>query len=367
MVKKQWSDLDFGGAIRSAHDLASDALRTIDINSIIPSKFDKFEVTYNGSNLPTNVKYFINEGFSTSRLTLVGDTAGSLNSKYFLVNSGNNELKYYVWYNVNSLGVDPAIAGRTGVMVSLNTNDHAYVVALATKLTLDSLGDFYLEVAQATVVIRTLVEGFTDDIDVDSTGFTQLHTDNGKSTLIANITLTYVGNNPVYLDQELKGYKLNVYTGKFELKPELALPVGQQTMANSTPVVIASDQSPIQVTVVSSSVTQNVTINYTETTGIAAGITTNIGTYTVPAGKTAVLQKIFVSGENVSKYTILLNGNAINTKRTNYTNLNEVFDFLVNNSDGYILSAGDILLVKVLHDRPTPSDYETTIEMILRG
>lgn len=366
MSKKQWSDLDFGGAIRSSHDLNSDALRIIDINTIIPSKYDKFDVTYNGSNLPTNVKYYINQSFSTSRLTVVSDISGSLNSKYFLLNSGNNENKYYVWYDVDATGTDPLIADRIGVKVDISENDHAYVVALATKQALGVLGDFYLEVAQDTLAIKTLTEGFVDDIDVVSTGFTQIHTENGKSLLIANLDITYNGSNPVYLEQELIGYKFNVFTGKFELKPELALPVGQETMDNSTSVVIASDQSPIPVAI-TTAITQNVTLTETEVTAIAAGITTIIGTYTVPAGKSAILQKIFVSGENVSKYQVLLNGSPINTKRTNYTNLNETFDFLVNNSDGYILNAGDVITVNTIHNRPNVSDYESTIEMILRG
>lgn len=39
---------------------------------------------------------------------------------------------YYVWYLVESFGVDPAIAGRTGIQVNLNGNETAFEVARKT-------------------------------------------------------------------------------------------------------------------------------------------------------------------------------------------------------------------------------------------
>jgi hypothetical protein len=70
----------------------------------------------------------------------IADIAGSLNSKYFRIDSFT--VPYYVWYNINSLGVDPSAAnvGRTGVEIAAATGATAAAVATATKAVLDAVG-----------------------------------------------------------------------------------------------------------------------------------------------------------------------------------------------------------------------------------
>src|ERR1700733_2564833 len=48
-------------------------------------------------------------------ITTVADVSGSLNSTYFTVYSAGNLQGFYVWFNINSAGVDPAPAGLTGI------------------------------------------------------------------------------------------------------------------------------------------------------------------------------------------------------------------------------------------------------------
>lgn len=69
---------------------------------------------------------------ASSNITLVADSSGSLNSTYFTFGSANDAYLYYVWYNINSAGVDPAIAGRTGIQVTGATNATAATLATAT-------------------------------------------------------------------------------------------------------------------------------------------------------------------------------------------------------------------------------------------
>lgn len=59
-------------------------------------------------------------------ITCSGDTAGSLNSKYFFLTSSNNN--YYVWLN-NGTGVDPMISGYTGIEVPYSNNDNDIGIA----------------------------------------------------------------------------------------------------------------------------------------------------------------------------------------------------------------------------------------------
>lgn len=72
-------------------------------------------------------------------VTAVADVASSLNSDYFtfhapqsLVNSDYTAESFYVWYDVNSAGTDPAVAGHTGIEVDIAVGATAAQVAAAT-------------------------------------------------------------------------------------------------------------------------------------------------------------------------------------------------------------------------------------------
>jgi hypothetical protein len=73
-------------------------------------------------------------------VTTTADVSGSLNSTDWYINSEGNVTQYYVWYNVNGAGVDPAVGGKTGIPVALATNAPAATVATATKAALDGVG-----------------------------------------------------------------------------------------------------------------------------------------------------------------------------------------------------------------------------------
>lgn len=104
---------------------------------------------------------YTSTALAAQTVALVADVSGSLNSKYFLLNSGNNVNLYYVWFNINSAGVDPTIAGRTGIQVSGATNASASTLgtALATAVgAVDSSNDFSTS-GTSTVTITNKVAG----------------------------------------------------------------------------------------------------------------------------------------------------------------------------------------------------------------
>ena len=82
-----------------------------------------------------------------TEITCGADVAKSLQNKYFLINSPLHA--YYVWFNVNSEGVDPGIAdalittplltGKQGVEVALATGANALVVQDAAETMLSPL------------------------------------------------------------------------------------------------------------------------------------------------------------------------------------------------------------------------------------
>lgn len=110
---------------------------------------------------------------STS-VTAVADVAGSLKSKYFLLSSANDTVKYYVWYD-NGSGVDPAVSGRTGIHVTYTNGASASTIASLTKTALDAVSGKWTTVASGAQLTITdqAVGPATDAADgTAATGFT---------------------------------------------------------------------------------------------------------------------------------------------------------------------------------------------------
>jgi hypothetical protein len=66
-------------------------------------------------------------------ITTVADSAGSLNSTFWTFRIAGNITGYYVWYNINSAGVDPAPAGLAAIAVAGATNATASTLGGATR------------------------------------------------------------------------------------------------------------------------------------------------------------------------------------------------------------------------------------------
>ncbi len=92
-----------------------------------------------------------NPSAAISDVTLASDSGGSLNSTYFTFHTGADLYGYYVWYNINSAGVDPAPTGLTGIQVTGATNANATTLATATRAAiLASTAASYVTVGGAT-------------------------------------------------------------------------------------------------------------------------------------------------------------------------------------------------------------------------
>lgn len=114
-------------------------------------------------------------------------------------------------------------------------------------------------------------------------------------------------------------------------------------------------------------VTGNVVKNtYGEANAVPPGVETTIVQYMVPLIVTSgILQRISVSGTNVGRYKVYVNGVAIDTRRTYYGgSFNEYFDYYVNSTDGYTLQPGDLVTVRILHDRVYVGDFEGRIQVL---
>jgi hypothetical protein len=215
--KNKSSQFDPGGVIKNVHDLHAQALRTLDSLSVVSGYWSHFNVSYDVQNRPINVSYF--RGISPNKVSAQcsPDVSGSLQNKYFYIFSGFDNQKYHVWFNVDSLGSDPAPLNSLGIEVAISSNDPAIIVAKAVQLTINNLfsSKFVASVVGSLVTIQNQAYGqFNPGIDVN-TGFV-ITSETGTNEVVTEITIAYdIDGNPLYQGQVLKNYYYDIYSGKF--------------------------------------------------------------------------------------------------------------------------------------------------------
>lgn len=107
---------------------------------------------------------------------------------------------------------------------------------------------------------------------------------------------------------------------------------------------------------VEGTVTGDITPIYSATASLAGNTTGTILTYVVPPLKTLALEIVSCSGENVSKYTLKIDGATIAVKRSWWTNFN--VDFQMARVKAI---AGQTITIDVSNDSNTVADYDATL------
>lgn len=173
--------------------------------------------------------------------TAVADSSGSLNDTYFDVNvllGDGSEKMYYVWYNVNSAGTDPAISGKTGVEVALATDATAEAVVTATIAALVAAEvEVFSEIDSSNSALFRLENWYpgsiTAETDSGSTGFTPAVLQAGSGgylgatsdaievaseTTLVDIQANQFGGQ--ILDQIISGQQVNLTAALLEMTTE---------------------------------------------------------------------------------------------------------------------------------------------------
>jgi hypothetical protein len=121
----------------------------------------------------------------------------------------------------------------------------------------------------------------------------------------------------------------------------------------------------INVNVVPSTNPDNIVKNtFGTASAVVGGVTTNIVTYTVPIGKTAILQRSVASGENIGTFTLSVNSNVESVLRTYYAGpFNVTFEFITGQENGLLLNSGDVVTVTILHNRPFTGNFDGRIQV----
>ena len=106
---------------------------------------------------------------SIAGVQTTGGVASIYNGKYFTINSAADATAYYVWFDVDNTGTDPAPASKTAVEVNITAAAGANTVADAVAAALDALPAFVAPNPAAAIVSCTnaAVGTATDAANVD--------------------------------------------------------------------------------------------------------------------------------------------------------------------------------------------------------
>jgi hypothetical protein len=221
---KNSSFYDTGQIFKEVHDFHGKNLRVSDSNSVVNASYSHFRVEYTQENLPSKVSYFRGTEAHRTTLGIISDQDGSLQSAYITLFSAPDNKKFHLWFNVDELGIVPVIEDSTPIEVPINSNDDASIIAVAVSVILNAFykTDFAVSRNNSVVEIKTVGLGLISNSEDFGTGFVISNTQ-GAQELISSIDITYEGENPVYKGQVLKGYRFNVFTGKFEHKEETSV------------------------------------------------------------------------------------------------------------------------------------------------
>lgn len=138
----------FTGLGTQTYNVPTTGRYTVGVNVTIP---------WQTSDAPSNVT----ATKQVQTVTTVADSAGSLNSTFFTFYTAGNVTGYYVWYNINSAGVDPAPAGFTAIPVTGATGATANTLATATRAAINT----------ATAAVAT---GATNAVIITANGYGQM-------------------------------------------------------------------------------------------------------------------------------------------------------------------------------------------------
>lgn len=135
----------------------------------------------NTNNETEEYTFVLGEAESTS-IQAVADVANSLNGTYFLINAGEDTTEYYVWFKTSGgVSTDPALAGKTGIKVYIDTDDTASEVARKTASTLLSYSqDFTVASTANPFIVDANQVGYTTSASAGTSGFTITTVANGQ-------------------------------------------------------------------------------------------------------------------------------------------------------------------------------------------
>jgi len=262
--------------------------------------------------------------------------AGSSTKLYNVVTGSRIVFTLYV-FSI-SLGASIEIKVKNQFAKDIPTDELLSIVANAPGSTKRVLADFhnYFEI-EATVTGGTATFAFGGRI-----------IDNALATKIENAVIEVDLSHTPGIDGRYDSVRIGDGIDLLGVNPDGSLNVN----------IVSSTSTPSEV----------IRSEFDTAVGVIANTETEIVSYTVPVGKSALLQRITYGGENVAEYDIYIN-NIIRERRRTYhgENLCGVADFIGGSEEGLPLDDGDIVSLKLTHIRTYASDHEGRIQVLEIG
>ena len=109
------------------------------------------------------VKAYWGEDRPQIESVVINKTGLVLQNKYFILEDALG-VGYYVWFNVDGLGVDPAVAGRTGIEVAILSTDTVVQIAtkVSTAINADAPTSFTATSASSKVTVTHVNDGYAN-------------------------------------------------------------------------------------------------------------------------------------------------------------------------------------------------------------
>ncbi|HTJ77945.1 MAG TPA: hypothetical protein VL357_03040 [Rariglobus sp.] len=125
-----------------------------------------------------------------STVDTTGLTAAGLGDKYFLLSGASGD--FYVWFNLDAGGTDPALDGKTGIEVALTTGDSVSTIATAIAAAIDAIADFGATALVNVVTITDAATGARTDIAAGDSGLAVAVDTQGVTEIAAAIPLAVI-------------------------------------------------------------------------------------------------------------------------------------------------------------------------------
>lgn len=119
-----------------------------------------------------------------------GATPAGLADTYFLLSGAAGG--YYVWFNLDAGGTDPAVSGRTGIEVAIATGDSESQLATKLATAIDGEDDFGASPSTNVVTITDAATGARTDIADGDSGLTLAVDTQGVTAIAAAVPLLVI-------------------------------------------------------------------------------------------------------------------------------------------------------------------------------
>lgn len=129
----------------------------------------------NSENIRIEPCYYTWQQQEVTSVDCIADSSSSLNNTYFSIYDVD-DTQYYVWNNVASGGIDPAVSGATGLEVTFAADATAATVATAVAAAVAADDAFYARVddcdSSKVIIMAKEAGDVTASSDSGTTGFT---------------------------------------------------------------------------------------------------------------------------------------------------------------------------------------------------